>query len=133
LVYRNPTKGAIPDHLKVTSTIAQKKKQRTLVLNHDILCCEYQYSMLSGMSLNPKLVEKDQLRILVLGTGAGLLPMFLKSQLTTRIKDLVTVDISVDMVKVTFLFLYPFRLEKNISALLKMPKSSQLLLTPTPL
>lgn len=53
LVYRNPAKGAIPDHLKVQSSIAPKKKQRITVLNHDILCCEYQYSMLAGLSLCP--------------------------------------------------------------------------------
>jgi hypothetical protein len=58
-VYRNPAKGQIPDHLKVQSTIAPKKKQRVLVLNHDILCSEYQYAMLAGFSLPPKLLEKE--------------------------------------------------------------------------
>lgn len=78
MVYRNPGKGAIPEHLKAQSTIAPKKKQRTLVINHELLCCEYQYSMLAGLSLAPKIIEKDQIRVLVLGTGAGLLPTFLK-------------------------------------------------------
>ena len=63
----------------MTSTIAPKKKQRTIVINHDLLCSEYQYAMLSGLCLAPKLVEKSNIRILVLGTGAGLLPMFLKN------------------------------------------------------
>jgi spermidine synthase len=56
--------------------------------------------MLSGFSLAPKLVEKDNIRILVLGTGAGLLPMFLKGQLGERLKELVTVDINEEIVKV---------------------------------
>lgn len=41
------------------------------------------------------------MRILVLGTGAGLLPMFLKSQLGERLKELVTVDINEDILKVS--------------------------------
>jgi tRNA1(Val) A37 N6-methylase TrmN6 len=57
--------------------------------------------MLAGFSLTPKLLEKEGVRILVLGTGAGLLPMFLRSQLGDKIKELVTVDINEEMVKVT--------------------------------
>lgn len=79
LVYRDPKKAQIPEHLKANSSIAPKKKQRTLVINHDLLCSEYTYSMLSGLSLAPNLAAKSNLRILVLGTGAGLLPMFLKN------------------------------------------------------
>lgn len=56
--------------------------------------------MLAGLSLCPKLVEKDQLRILVLGTGAGLLPMFLKSQLGDKLKEIVTIDINEQIIKV---------------------------------
>lgn len=35
--------------------------------------------MLSGFGVCERLEGKDKIRILVLGTGAGLLPMFLKS------------------------------------------------------
>lgn len=100
LVYRNPGKTTIPENLKVQSSIAPKKKQRTLVINHELLCSEYQFSMLSGLCLSPKLVEKSKLRILVLGTGAGLLPMFLKSQLANRLEEIVTVDINDEIVKI---------------------------------
>lgn len=79
LVYRNPEKKEISEHLKVTSQIAPKKKQRQLVVNHELISSEYQYAMLAGMSLTPKISEKQQIRILVLGTGAGLLPMFLRN------------------------------------------------------
>lgn len=102
LVYRNPAKGNIPENHKAQSTIAPKKKQRALVFNHDLLCCEYQYAMLGGLSLIAnKLQEKQQVRILVLGTGAGLLPMFLKNQLGERLKEIVTVDINEEILKVS--------------------------------
>lgn len=79
LVYRNTKKGDFEEYLKTSSPVCPKKKQRVLVLNHDFLCAEYQYSMLSGFSLPQNLIDKDQIRILVLGTGAGLVPMFLRS------------------------------------------------------
>lgn len=65
-----------------------------------MLSSEYQYAMLAGLSLTPKLSEKPSLRILVLGTGAGLLPMFLRTQLGEKVKELVTVDINPEMIKV---------------------------------
>ena len=40
------------------------------------------------------------MRILVLGTGAGLLPMFLRSQLGEKIAELITVDINPEVIKV---------------------------------
>jgi hypothetical protein len=100
LVYRNPGKASISENLKVQSTIAPKKKQRTLVVNHELLCSEYQYGMLAGLSLTTKLSEKPAVRVLVLGTGAGLLPMFLRNQLGDKLKELVTVDINPEIVKV---------------------------------
>lgn len=41
LVYRNSKKGTIDEKLKAQSTVCLKKKQRVLVLNHDMLCSEY--------------------------------------------------------------------------------------------
>jgi tRNA1(Val) A37 N6-methylase TrmN6 len=49
------------------------------------------------------LVEKDKLRILVLGTGAGVFPMFLKTNLGESLGEIVTVDINPEIVKVGFL------------------------------
>jgi tRNA1(Val) A37 N6-methylase TrmN6 len=59
--------------------------------------------MLSGPSLSLKLAEKPKVRVLVLGTGAGLLPMFLKSQLGDHLAELVTVDINPEVIKVLLL------------------------------
>ena len=69
-------------------------------MNHELLCSEYQYAMLAGLSLTTKLSEKPAVRVLVLGTGAGLLPMFLRNQLGDKLKELVTVDINPEIVKV---------------------------------
>jgi spermidine synthase len=101
LAYRNSKKeGGWPAHIQTVSPIALKKKQRVLVYNHDLLCCEYQYAMLAGPSLTVKLAEKPSVRILVLGTGAGLLPMFLRSQLGDKLAELVTVDINPEVIKI---------------------------------
>jgi methylase of polypeptide subunit release factors len=56
--------------------------------------------MLAAPALNLKLAEKGQLRILVLGTGAGLLPMFLRHQLDTVLAEITTVDINPEVIKV---------------------------------
>lgn len=42
LSYRNTKKGAVAAHLKATSTVATKKKQKVLVYNHEALSSEYQ-------------------------------------------------------------------------------------------
>ncbi len=56
--------------------------------------------MLAAPSLSLRLPEKGKLRILVLGTGAGLLPMFLRGQLGEKIEQIVTVDINPEVIKV---------------------------------
>ena len=60
--------------------------------------------MLSGPSLSLRIAEKAQVRILVLGTGAGLLPMFLRSQLGDKLAELITVDINPEVIKVYKVF-----------------------------
>lgn len=40
------------------------------------------------------------MRVLILGTGAGLFSMFFKSQLKENLKELITVDISQEIVEV---------------------------------
>ena len=56
--------------------------------------------MLAGPSMTLKIAEKANLRILVLGTGAGLLPMFLRSQLGDKLQELITVDINPEVIKI---------------------------------
>jgi tRNA1(Val) A37 N6-methylase TrmN6 len=54
--------------------------------------------MLAGPALSLRIAEKGNLRILVLGTGAGLLPMFLRHQLSNNLEELVTVDINPEVI-----------------------------------
>lgn len=56
--------------------------------------------MLAGPALSLRIAEKGNLRILVLGTGAGLLPMFLRHQLSNNLAEIVTVDINPEVIKV---------------------------------
>lgn len=101
LAYRNSKKeGGWPENQLTVSPVATKKKQRVLTFNHDLLCCEYQYAMLAGPALNLKLADKANLRVLVLGTGAGLLPMFLRSQLDSKLSKLVTVDVNPEVINI---------------------------------
>jgi len=56
--------------------------------------------MLAAPALNVKLADKNQLKILVLGTGAGLLPMFLRQQLNSVLAEITTVDINPEVINV---------------------------------
>ncbi len=56
--------------------------------------------MLAAPSLTLKLVEKVGLRILVLGTGAGLLPTFLRQQFDSRLSEIITIDINEEVLKI---------------------------------
>ncbi len=48
------------------------------IYNHDFLVSAYQQAIVSGLALVPDLAaENKKLNILHLGTGAGVLPMFL--------------------------------------------------------
>ena len=77
-----------------------KKKGKVAVLNHDFLTSEYQQLMLAGLSQVPELKDLEKVRILHLGTGAGIFPMFLKSQLQDKLAHLKTVDISADILTI---------------------------------
>lgn len=99
LVYRN-TKNA-QDLFQANTRLYQKKKQRVIVINHDFLCSEYQRAKMIGMGLAPKaFLGTDKLNLLVLGTGAGLLTMFLQSQLKDHINKLDTIDNNATMLKI---------------------------------
>lgn len=56
--------------------------------------------MLAGPALTLRLAEKPLLRVLILGTGAGLLPMFLRSQLGDKLAKIITVDINPEIIKI---------------------------------
>ena len=71
--------------MKCKSTICPKKKQRELIFDRDILTCEYHSAMLAGLCLIGDHFREagktgQKLNVLVLGTGAGVLPMYIRHQ-----------------------------------------------------
>lgn len=101
LVYRN-TKNA-KDLFQANSRLYEKKKQRVVVINHDYLCSEYQRAKMIGIGLAPagfSTAEHEKLNFLILGTGAGLLTMFIQSQLHDHINKLDTIDNNPVMLKI---------------------------------
>jgi spermidine synthase len=82
--------------------------------------------MLAGLSISSALAEKAQVSALILGTGAGLLAMFLRRQLGDKAKQIVTVDISQQMIDViTKILIICFRLPSHTSASLRTQFSNQ--------
>jgi hypothetical protein len=58
--------------------LCPKKKGKVAIYNHDFLVSAYQQAIVSGLALVPDLAaENKKLNVLHLGTGAGVLPMFL--------------------------------------------------------
>ncbi len=51
LIYKDSKKKAFAENTLTSSTLCPKKKQRVVVLNHELLCSEYQAAFLAGMSL----------------------------------------------------------------------------------
>ena len=98
MVYRDPKKHEIPEHLVANSGLCPKKKGKKAIFNHDFLTAEYQQVMLSQLFRVPSLASQP-LKILHLGTGAGLLPMFLVNQLE-NLEKITTVDVSGEMLQV---------------------------------
>lgn len=76
MVYRDPTKHTIPEKWLANSELCPAKKGKVAILDLDWICGEYANTMLSGLHRVPSL-GKRKVKILVLGTGAGNLPMFL--------------------------------------------------------
>jgi spermidine synthase len=75
IVYRDPKKHDIKTEAK--SEQAPVKKGKMAILNHDFLTNEYQQAMMAALFLAPDLVKKP-MNVLHLGTGAGIMPMFLQ-------------------------------------------------------
>lgn len=91
------------------------RKQRVVTFDFDQLCSEYASGMLSGLSLVEE--PKEKVKALVFGTGAGLLPMFLQSQLKEKLDHVVTVDISEDMINIARNF-FGFQEDEQIKSVI---------------
>jgi len=101
-VYRDPKKHQIPEQQLAKSKLCPKKKGKVAIINHDWLTSEYQQVMMAGLFQASNMASVDKLRILHLGTGAGVLPMFLKSQMASLnlVEKLVTIENNQDMITV---------------------------------
>jgi len=76
--------------------------------------------MISGISLiGETLIQKaknsEKLNILVLGTGAGVLPMFLSQHLAVNLESLTTIDINPTILKIATEF-FGFNLSSNLKS-----------------
>lgn len=100
MTYRNVKNQE--DVFEVQTKLYQPKKQRIIAINHDYLCSEYQRAKMMGIGLAPLSFGKkdNKLNFLVLGTGAGLLTMFIQSQLKPFLNKLDTVDNNPTMLKI---------------------------------
>jgi ubiquinone/menaquinone biosynthesis C-methylase UbiE len=97
LVYKNVKNQE--EHFVTNSRLYPKKKQRVIIVNHDFLCSEYQRAKMMSIGLNPH-AFKEALNFLVLGTGAGLLSMFIQNQFKDHINKLDTIDNNPTMLKI---------------------------------
>lgn len=97
-MYRDPKKHEILPQHEAVSEQCPKKKGKKSVFNFEVLSHEYQYAILSGLFQCPEILDKP-LRVLHLGTGAGIMPMFLKTQLRDKVEKIVTIDINDSMLR----------------------------------
>lgn len=101
LMYRNSKNTEIPANLMTQSALMPKKKQKEVIFDRDSLTYECHHAMISGLCLiaeklcaQIKDAELDKkLNILVLGTGVGVLPMFLKQHFSKYLAKVTTVEI----------------------------------------
>jgi len=120
MVYRNPKSIEMLEHMKAKSSICPKKKQRELIFDRDLLTFEAHCAMISGLSLiGETLIQKaknsEKLNVLVLGTGAGVLPMFLSQHFAGNLESLTTVDINPTILKIATEF-FGFNPSKTIKS-----------------
>jgi len=99
LVYRSSKSTELPAHTTTQSVLMPKKKQKEVVFDRDSLTYECHHAMLAGLCLiSEKLSAKvkateHKLNILVLGTGTGILPMFLRTHFAKNLQKITTVEI----------------------------------------
>jgi spermidine synthase len=93
------------DLVKVRSPLWKTESDEFLYIDHNFLNSEYLCAMITGLCAYYNLFEDDtnkekKSNFLVLGTGAGMLPMFLYKALHPIIARLNTVDLDETIVKI---------------------------------
>ena len=78
LIYKNTKTSKTPttDEMKTVSELLPERKQRAVIFDRNTLTFEVHQAMLAALSLSDFTASKS--KVLVCGTGAGVLPMFLK-------------------------------------------------------
>lgn len=75
------------------SKLFPEDEKTKVIINHKVLCSDYERAIIAGLATIPGLVvEKPQFKILVLGTGAGVFPMFMKSNVPNAVIHAVDKD-----------------------------------------
>jgi len=99
---------ATPDVLTKSLLFPEdSKKPEVVILNHTVLCSDYARAIVSGLSAIVNVItNKPEFKITILGTGAGVLPMFFKHNFKNSVVQ--TVDIDSEMLKLGELY-YGFR------------------------
>jgi len=98
-MYRKSKSNELKPHMVTESTLMPKKKQKKVIFDRDILTYECHHAMLAGLcliskNLCPKIKnDNKKLNILVLGTGTGILPMFLSRHFGSYVEKITTVEI----------------------------------------
>lgn len=98
-MYRDPKKHEIKDSILANSEMCPPKKGKVAILNHTHLTNEYQQGMLAALFMTPGF-GTNSINALHLGTGAGIMPMFLKEQLGDKLAKVTTIDNNPSMLKV---------------------------------
>jgi len=101
LVYRNSKSSDLLLHMKTQSALMPKKKQKEVIFDRESLTYEYHHAMIAGLCLSAeklcakfKIADLDKkLNILLLGTGTGILPMFLRQHLSKHLDKITTVEV----------------------------------------
>jgi hypothetical protein len=82
LIYRNDKSKDLASWMLTQSELKPPKKKKVVTFDRETLSCEYQYGMLAGLCLAEPFLEKvkadSKLRILVCGTGTGVLTMYVR-------------------------------------------------------
>lgn len=92
-------------YTKVRSPLWTINDGEFLCINHHVLNSEYLCAMMTGMTCFQTLFEdlkssQKSIKCSILGTGAGLLPMFLKTTMSNTFGSIDTVDIDEEIVTI---------------------------------
>ena len=98
-MYRDPKKHEISERVVANSEQCPAKKGKKAILYQEFLNNEYQQAMMAALMMVPDLVKKP-MEVLHLGTGAGIMPMFLQNQFGDNISKITTIDNSKEMLQI---------------------------------